>query len=109
MSSPPQASDRARVPVRRALLGALALVVAAFVLLSILSQVGSLDDFEWQVSPGWLAASLALLVGLQAMHGELWRRILHDLGGDMPAPRALRIWNLSLLARYVPTQILMAV
>lgn len=109
MTDPAPAADRSRPPVRRALIGALALVVATFVLLSIVSQVGSLDEFEWRFEVSWLLAAIVLLVLLQAMHAELWRRILHDLGGPMPAARAWRIWNLSLLARYVPTQILMAV
>jgi uncharacterized membrane protein YbhN (UPF0104 family) len=85
----------------------LAVVVIAFIVIAILSQVSRLPKIHWHFSPGWLVLSLIAFIAFQASQPELWRRIFRSLHGSLSAPRAWAIWCVSLLARYVPTQLLM--
>jgi hypothetical protein len=86
-----------------------AVLVLCFLALSVVSQVGDIQDFDWRFSPGWLAASLVLLVAFQLMHAGLWTALVRATGGELPLGAGVRIFSISLLTRYVPTQILMAV
>jgi hypothetical protein len=99
----------ARTLLRRAVWVTVIAVVATFVVLAVVSQVAKLPKIDWHFSPGWLALSCLCVLLFQGIHAETWRRILHDLHGDIPRRKAWVIWNVSLLARYVPTQVLMAV
>jgi hypothetical protein len=101
--------ESARGLLRHAVWIFVALLAAAFLILAVVSQVGKLPKIDWHFSPGWLALSLIGLIAFQGIHAEAWRRILHDLHGDIPARKGWVIWNVSLLARYVPTQLLMVV
>lgn len=85
----------------------LAVVVVVFIVVGVLSQVNRLPNIEWHFSAGWLAASLVAFIVFQASQPELWRRIFRSLHGTLSGPRAWAIWCVSLLARYVPTQLLM--
>jgi len=84
-------------------------LVLCFLGLSVISQVGDIKDFDWRFSPGWLAASIACLLIFQLMHAALWTGLVRATGGDLPLGAGVRIFSVSLLTRYVPTQILMAV
>jgi hypothetical protein len=110
------ASDSGEAPIvsarsllRRAVWVFIAVVVVTFLVLAIVSQVAKLPKIDWHFSPLWLILSFVSLIVFQGMHAETWRRILHDLHGDIPPRKAWVIWNVSLLARYVPTQVLLAV
>jgi glycosyltransferase 2 family protein len=87
----------------------IAVLVVVFIGLGVLSQVHKLPNYHWHFSPGWLVLSVVAFIVFQAMHMELWRRILLALHGEISAPRAWSIWAVSLLARYVPTQLLMVI
>jgi glycosyltransferase 2 family protein len=87
----------------------IAVLVVVFIGLGVLSQVHKLPNYHWHFSPGWLVLSVLAFIVFQAMHMELWRRILLSLHGEISAPRAWSIWAVSLLARYVPTQLLMVI
>jgi len=84
-------------------------VVAACLGFALASQWSSLPDIEWRFRPGWLALSVVCLLAFQWLHIELWRGMLHSLGGTLPRWKARSIWSTTLLARYVPTSALMAV
>jgi hypothetical protein len=86
-------------------------LVAVFVGYALVSRIADLRHVDIQPAPGWLLLSLVLLSGGVQMNAELWRRILADVGGGTRLrPRtAYRVWGVSLLARYVPTQLLMPV
>jgi hypothetical protein len=84
-------------------------VVIVFIVVGVLSQVHRLPHIQWHFSAGWLALSLVSFIVFQASQPELWRRIFRSLHGGLSAPRAWAIWCVSLLARYVPTQLLMVV
>jgi glycosyltransferase 2 family protein len=84
-------------------------LAAVFLVLAVVGEVGKLPHIDWSFSPGWLVLAFVALLGLQGIHAEAWRRILGDLHGHIPPRKGWVIWNVSLLARYVPTQVLMAV
>jgi hypothetical protein len=75
----------------------------------IIAQWNKLPDYNWQFRPGWLGIAAISVALLYVGQGELWRAILADLGEHLDAPRARAIFGKSLLARYVPTSILMFV
>ena len=100
----------AEVPAwRRLLVAVLGFLVVCFVAIALVGAVADLEPIDYVWSPGWLALSFALLVVGLVMHCEIWRRILQGIGGDLPVRSAYRTWSYSLLARYVPTQVLMPI
>jgi glycosyltransferase 2 family protein len=98
-----------RPTLRHAVWGLIAAVVLVFIGLAVLSQVHRLSNYNWHFSAAWLVLSVLGFLAFEAMHMELWRRILAALHGRIRPPRAWAIWTVSLLARYVPTQLLMVV
>ena len=94
---------------KTAIWAVVAILVACFLALSVVSQVGDLSDFDWHFSPAWLAASIVLFIAFQAFHAALWTLLVRATGGDLPFGAGIRIFSISLLTRYVPTQVLMAV
>ncbi len=96
-----------RPTLRHAVWGLVGALVIVFLVVGILSQVHDLPSIKWHFKPGWLAVSLVAFLFFQASQPELWRRVFRSLHGHLPAPRAWAIWCVSLLARYVPTQLLM--
>jgi uncharacterized membrane protein YbhN (UPF0104 family) len=86
-----------------------AVVVAVFLVLAVVGEVGHLPKIDWSFDAWWLIPAFVALVAFQGIHAEAWRRILHELHGDIPPRRGWVIWNVSLLARYVPTQVMLAV
>lgn len=65
-------------------------------------------DIDWRFQPAWLAVSAMLLIVFQAGQAELWRGMLAAMGHPLDARRARAIWNVTLIARYVPTGALQA-
>jgi hypothetical protein len=86
-----------------------AVLVVVFLILAVVDEVGHLPKIDWSFDFWWLIPAFIALVAFQGLHAETWRRILHRLGGDIPARKGWVIWNVSLLARYVPTQVMLAV
>jgi Lysylphosphatidylglycerol synthase TM region len=107
--TPDGSVTEARSLLRHAVWIFVALLAATFLILAVISEVGKLPKISWDFSPGWLALALVALMAFQGIHAEAWRRILHDLHGDIPARKGWAIWNVSLLARYVPSQLLLVV
>jgi hypothetical protein len=94
---------------RQVVIALVALISTAFVVLAIVSATGDLPKTDIRLEWGWLALSGACFLLFQPLIVEVWRRVLRDAGGPLPVPRAHAIYNGSLLTRYVPTQVLMAV
>jgi hypothetical protein len=92
---------------------ALQLLVAVAIVLSLAfamrSEWGKLPAIQWRLRPGWLVLSLLALIAFEALHIELWRGMLRNMGGRLPRWKGRSIWATTLLARYVPTSVLMAV
>jgi uncharacterized membrane protein YbhN (UPF0104 family) len=106
------AGDDASVAARRGYTRFVLPAVAVFVLLS-LGAAGAAEwrrrpDIDWSFSPGWLLLAVLLLAAFQAGQAELWRIMLTALGSPMDGRRARSIWNLTLIARYIPTSALQA-
>jgi len=55
--------------------------------------------------PGWLALSVLAVFATYAIQVESWRRVLAGWAQRLPYARALRIWMLVNLGRYVPGKI----
>jgi uncharacterized membrane protein YbhN (UPF0104 family) len=99
----------ARRMLRHAFWVFVALAAIAFLILAVVGEVGKLPKIDWSLDFWWLVPAFVALVAFQGLHAETWRRILHQLHGDIPPRKGWVIWNVSLLARYVPTQVMLAV
>jgi glycosyltransferase 2 family protein len=103
------AEGTGRPGVRRLAGVALVALIFAFLIGFIVSQAGKLPDYDWQFEPGWLLLAAlgagAMLVG----QGEMWGLILRSLGGDIEGTPRRSVYAKSLVARYVPTSVLMVV
>ena len=72
--------------LKRAIVPVIALLVAAFLVVTVVGLVGDLPDVEWQIAPVWIAVSVALFIAFQGLHAEeLWRRLLGAAGGHVDA------------------------
>lgn len=97
-------------PLRRRLAwGLVAVAVAVFFGVALATSLSDAGEVEWDFEPGWLGLSLAAFVLFQGMHAEIWRLIARSLGAALRPADAWAAWNVSLLARYVPSQVLMPV
>jgi glycosyltransferase 2 family protein len=95
--------------VRLAVRIAVVLLVVGSLVAAIAAESGQVASIDWRFSPGWLALCVVSLLAFQLLHIEAWRLILRALGGEVEPRRARAIWSATLLARYVPTSMLMAV
>ena len=97
-------------PRTRALLQwGLAGLIFGFLVFFVLRQWNQLPDFDWHFNPGWLAAAIVAVTAFYALQGEIWRHIVHSLGERIDSEPARAVWGKSLIARYVPTNMLMVV
>jgi uncharacterized membrane protein YbhN (UPF0104 family) len=92
---------------RLALQWGLAALIFAFLVAFVLRQWNDLPDFDWHFAPGWLALSAVGVFVFYVGQGEIWRLIVRALGERIPPIPARAMWGKSLLARYVPTNVLM--
>ncbi len=69
------------------------------------SQWSTLRAYPWRILPALLLSSVALLLLTWAMEVEIWRRILHRMGGELAYAPSFRIWFLSAVLRYIPGNI----
>ncbi|HWT25970.1 MAG TPA: lysylphosphatidylglycerol synthase domain-containing protein, partial [Solirubrobacteraceae bacterium] len=67
------------------------------------------SEHDWRFDGGWLAVAVASTAAAYVLGAELWRRLLHALGDDLARAAAGSIYATSLIARYVPTNLLMVV
>jgi hypothetical protein len=94
---------------RAALQWGLAGLIFAFLVFFVLRQWNDLPDFDWHFEPVWLAVSFVAVLAFYVTSCELWRLIVRALGETIEPAPARSIWGKSLLARYVPTNVLMVV
>lgn len=94
---------------RRWTVGLLALLAVLCLALFVATQWSRLPDIRWRFEPGWLVVCVAALAGFQALQAQLWGWILHGLGSRLAMPRAWSIFSVTLLARYVPTNLALVV
>jgi len=105
VSSAQSASPRKKVFVQYGL----AALIFGFLLFFVVRQWNELPDFDWRFSPGWLALAIVCVVLFYTFQGELWRVVIHSLGEHIDPRPGRAVWGKSLLARYVPTNVLLVV
>lgn len=81
------------------------LLALVFIVLLLRSQWAELSSHTWRFRPLWLFGSTLFLLGAWALEIQLWRTLLHVVGGKLPYWPAARIWFLSAIVRYVPGNI----
>ena len=95
--------------LRAAMQWGIAALIFGFLVVFVLRQWNQLPDFEWRFAPGWLLVSAAAVLVFYAASAEIWRQILHALGDHIDPRPGYAVWGKSLVARYVPTNVLMLV
>lgn len=77
--------------------------------LALVAWVGRLIVRQWHAvgtmpapSPGWLAATVLLLLGYYALMNHAWLAMMRGLGASLSWSRAFRVLYLSNLAKYLP-------
>jgi glycosyltransferase 2 family protein len=100
-------------PAHRGLRIAVAIGVPAIILASlgaaVATQWSKLPSFDWHFQPGWLVISVAAFAVFEFFQAQLWVTMMHALGSPLQASRGRAIWCMTLLGRYVPTSLMMAV
>jgi hypothetical protein len=74
---------------------------------SIATNWHSLRDqpIEWQLSTGWIMASVALVFANYSVLIEAWRRVVLSMGETLGFWPAARIWFLASLGKYIPGKV----
>lgn len=94
---------------RRLLPVVAAALIAGALAITVANVLGDRPHANLRLHLAWLAPAILALCILELVQAELWRRLLHALGGSLDTPNALAIWCVSAIARYVPTSMLMPV
>jgi hypothetical protein len=63
------------------------------------------EPVAWQLSPGWILASLATVLATYVLLTESWRRMLQGWGPRLGWLDAARIWVLSSMGKYLPGKV----
>lgn len=63
------------------------------------------QPIEWRFSPGWIAASVIVVLASYAVLIEAWRRVVVSLGQRLAFLPAARIWFVASLGKYVPGKV----
>lgn len=66
------------------------------------SELLAVRGFDWQLQPGWIAASLALATVNLLVMSSVWVRMFRESGGGVGYPRGWRIWSATNIGRYIP-------
>ncbi len=98
-----------KIGLRMAAQAVLVGVVFLFLGRAIYTDWGEITSGDWQFSLPWLIASLILMHGLFVCHASGWLLILRRFRHPVPYLPGFYVWSKSLLARYVPGNVLMVV
>ncbi len=63
------------------------------------------QPIDWELSPTWILASVAVVFACYAVLIEAWRRVVLSMGERLPFLTATRIWFLASLGKYVPGKV----
>jgi hypothetical protein len=97
-------------PRRKAIIQyGIAFLIFAFLVGFLVRQWNQLPDFDWRFAPGWLVLAAPCVLLFYSLNAELWKVIVHWMGHEIPRRPERAIYGKSLLARYVPTNVLMVV
>jgi glycosyltransferase 2 family protein len=92
--------------MRRGLHIAIGLVVLLGVGLAIWGTLSEFPEVDWRWRPVSLGLGVLGVATFLVLNAELWRRLLHALGPELPPLPASTIWFVSGLGRFVPTSLL---
>ena len=81
------------------------LIALGFMVALVTTQWQALQEFQWQVRPALLLASLLGLWLAWLLELSVWRFLLASLGGTLRWGRAAQTWFLSNIVRYIPGNI----
>ena len=95
--------------LRLAAQGILVAVVFLYLGSTIHRDWGQITRHPWNFSPFWVAAWLLLMFSLYLCYANGWLLILKQFGHSVPRLPGSYVWGKSLLARYVPGNMLMVV
>jgi hypothetical protein len=84
--------------------GALVIALAARSIAINWQQLRS-QPIDWQLSTGWIAASVLVVFAAYAVLIEAWRRVVLSMGEQLAFNTAARIWFLASLGKYVPGKV----
>lgn len=62
-------------------------------------------ELDWRITPGWVIASVLLILATYALLVEGWRRMVAGWGTTLPYPVAARVWVLSSMGKYLPLKV----
>jgi glycosyltransferase 2 family protein len=63
------------------------------------------QPIEWQLSTGWILASVLVVFASYAVLIEAWRRVVLSMGEKLAFLPAVRIWFLASLGKYIPGKV----
>ncbi len=63
------------------------------------------QPIEWQLSTGWIVASVLVVFSSYAVLIEAWRRVVLSMGETLAFRTAARIWFLASLGKYIPGKV----
>lgn len=63
------------------------------------------QSIDWQLSTGWIAASVLVVFAAYGVLIEAWRRVVLSMGERLAFGAATRIWFLASLGKYVPGKV----
>jgi len=63
------------------------------------------QPIDWELSPGWIAASVLVVFSAYAVLIEAWRRVVLSMGERLRFFTAARIWFLASLGKYIPGKV----
>jgi glycosyltransferase 2 family protein len=92
--------------MRRGLHIAIGLVVVLGIGLAIWGSANEFPEVDWRWKPVSLALGTLGVATFLVLNAELWRRLLHALGPELPPLPSATIWFVSGLGRFVPTSLL---
>lgn len=103
-------SLRASHPRLRLVIGiGVPVLVLACLGLAVASQWSKLPNLKWHFEVGWLLLSLSAFAVFQYAQAQLYVVMMHALGTPLNPVRGRAIWCVTLLGRYVPTSVMLAV
>jgi hypothetical protein len=80
-------------------------VIFLFLARNLYQNWGEIATYDWKINYYWLSFSFGLMVVSSFLLGLGWNLILRALGGSLAHPKALKIFFLSELGKYIPGRI----
>ncbi len=87
----------------------LAAAAVVFVVLALADSWDDVRSYDWTLRWEWLALSGGVTLALYLLHGLAWALFLRAFALPAPASWAVASWARSILARYIPGNVMMIV